>query len=248
MRRTGPMRRARTLAEPSGLAAVRKSGCPPPTGDPAVEPSSTGSPGTTRSSSARSTARVPSTPCSLSSCATLGSRPRSMRSSSSGATRASRGSSMPTSTGADVPDDELASVWRESTQGAVWEQGVYRRFFELVRAVNATLPEDERLRVLAGDPPVDRATITATTECDDRDPTCLDHWIFQREESFATVTLSVLDGRPRGRARPRFARSHGRPVRARASGSRSERPSSSSCHTRCHVRNCPRRPHTRRRG
>jgi hypothetical protein len=96
-------------------------------------------------------------------------------------------------TGGDVSDDQLASVWRESTQGAVWEQGVYRRFFELVRAVNATLPEDERLRVLAGDPPVDRAIITDTTRCDDRDPTCLDHWIFQREESFATATVSALD-------------------------------------------------------
>ena len=95
--------------------------------------------------------------------------------------------------GGDVTDDELASVWRESTQGAVWEQGVYRRFFELVRAVNATLPESERLRVIAGDPPVDRSIITATTDCDERDPTCLDHWIFQRNESFAATAISVLD-------------------------------------------------------
>jgi Tol biopolymer transport system component len=95
--------------------------------------------------------------------------------------------------GGDVTDDELASVWRESTQGSVWERGVYRRFFELVRAVNAALPESERLRVLAGDPPIDRDSITATTDCDDRDPTCLDHWIFQRDESFAAATISVLD-------------------------------------------------------
>jgi hypothetical protein len=95
--------------------------------------------------------------------------------------------------GGGVTDDELASVWRESTQGSVWEQAVYRRFFELVRAVNATLPESERLRVLAGDPPIDRATITATTQCDDRDPTCLDHWLFQRDASFAATTNAALD-------------------------------------------------------
>jgi hypothetical protein len=95
--------------------------------------------------------------------------------------------------GGDVTDDELASVWRESTQGAVWEAGVYRRFFEIVRAVNATLPEAERLRVLAADPPVDRSTIAANSPCDDRDPTCLDHWIFQRNESFAAAALSALD-------------------------------------------------------
>jgi hypothetical protein len=95
--------------------------------------------------------------------------------------------------GGDVTDDELASVWRESTQTGVWEAGVYRRFFELVRGINATLPDGERLRVLAGDPPVDMDTITANTDCDDRDPTCLDHWIFQRDESFAAITISVLD-------------------------------------------------------
>lgn len=88
--------------------------------------------------------------------------------------------------GAAMGADELATVWRESTQrSGVWEAPVYRQFFDVVRSVNQDRAPNERVRVLAGDPPIDWATITATADCDQRDPACLDHW--DREEHFATV-------------------------------------------------------------
>ena len=90
--------------------------------------------------------------------------------------------------GEDVPTDELASVWRESTQrSGVWEHPVYLRFFQTVRAVNTSLEPSDRIRVLAGDSPVDWSTITATVDCNAVSTSCLDHWLMRREADFAAV-------------------------------------------------------------
>jgi hypothetical protein len=95
--------------------------------------------------------------------------------------------------GDDVSADELASVWRESTQrSGVWESPVYPRFLAAVRAANRGREADKQIRVLAGDPPLDWSTITDTSDCDTADPTCLEHW--DREESYADVVLrEVID-------------------------------------------------------
>jgi hypothetical protein len=96
--------------------------------------------------------------------------------------------------GGDVSADELASVWRESTQrSGVWESPVYRQLFAAVRAANRGREADEQIRVLAGDPPVDWSTITDTSDCDTTDPTCLEHW--DREESYADVVLREVGDR-----------------------------------------------------
>ena len=56
--------------------------------------------------------------------------------------------------GEDVPSDQLAQVWRTTTQAAnrVWESPIYADFFAAVRDVNSRLPADMRIRVLGGDP------------------------------------------------------------------------------------------------
>jgi hypothetical protein len=98
--------------------------------------------------------------------------------------------------GDDVSADELAQVWRESTQrSGVWEAPVYRQFFAVVRSINRGRSPKERVRVLAGDPPIDWSTITDTRDCDLSDPTCLEHW--DREENYAAVVRNEVLNRDR---------------------------------------------------
>ena len=90
--------------------------------------------------------------------------------------------------GEPVPESSLTKVWTETTQtSGVWNLPVYRAFFEAVRRVNAQLPVEDRFRVLLGDPPIDWSVPISSPPCDESDPGCLDHWLFQREEHFAWV-------------------------------------------------------------
>jgi hypothetical protein len=59
--------------------------------------------------------------------------------------------------GQDVPLAEVRPVWRDTTQSAVglWNARIYEQIFTTVREVNLKLPAAKRLRVLAGDPPID---------------------------------------------------------------------------------------------
>ena len=57
--------------------------------------------------------------------------------------------------GADVPFTEVRKVWRNTTQPMCGMSGFFEQFFPLVRAINQKLPPEKRLRVLAGDPPID---------------------------------------------------------------------------------------------
>jgi hypothetical protein len=56
--------------------------------------------------------------------------------------------------GEDVPFAEVEKVWRNTTQPMCNTSGFFQEFFPLVRAINQKLPAERRLRVLAGDPPV----------------------------------------------------------------------------------------------
>jgi hypothetical protein len=85
--------------------------------------------------------------------------------------------------GGDVPPDSLAQVWRNTTIAN--EIPVDEEFFSIVRAVNATLPQARRLRVLLGDPPID------WTQVRDR----ADHfrWLGMRDSyPAALIQLEVL--------------------------------------------------------
>jgi hypothetical protein len=57
--------------------------------------------------------------------------------------------------GEDVPFAEVEKVWRNTTQPMCNTSGFFQEFFPLVRAINRKLPAERRLRVLAGDPPID---------------------------------------------------------------------------------------------
>ena len=55
--------------------------------------------------------------------------------------------------GEDVPLADLRQIWRNSCCGDTWDSPVYAEFLAAVRDVNKSLPRNERVRVLAGDPP-----------------------------------------------------------------------------------------------
>ena len=57
--------------------------------------------------------------------------------------------------GEQVPFSEVQKVWRNTTQPMCGTSGFFEQFFPLVRAINQKLPAGKRLRVLAGDPPID---------------------------------------------------------------------------------------------
>jgi hypothetical protein len=57
--------------------------------------------------------------------------------------------------GDDVPFSEVRKVWRNTTQPMCGRSGFFEQFFPLVRAINQKLTPAKRLRVLAGDPPID---------------------------------------------------------------------------------------------
>ncbi len=66
--------------------------------------------------------------------------------------------------GKDVPFTEVQKVWRKDGQPAPGASAFVEQFFPLVRALNQKLPPGRRLRVLAGDPPVDWDQIKSTED------------------------------------------------------------------------------------
>jgi hypothetical protein len=62
--------------------------------------------------------------------------------------------------GEDVPLAEVRPVWRNTTQfQSCGLQSFYEEFFPLVRLINKNLPPEKKLRVLAGDSPIDWSKI-----------------------------------------------------------------------------------------
>jgi hypothetical protein len=57
--------------------------------------------------------------------------------------------------GEDVPFTEVQKVWRKMGQPASGASAFVEQFYPLVRALNQKVPPQRRLRVLAGDPPID---------------------------------------------------------------------------------------------
>jgi hypothetical protein len=57
--------------------------------------------------------------------------------------------------GEDVPFTEVQKAWRKMGQPAAGASAFVEQFYPLVRALNQKLPPQRRLRVLAGDPPID---------------------------------------------------------------------------------------------
>lgn len=57
--------------------------------------------------------------------------------------------------GEDVEFTEARKAWRNTTQPMCDGSGFFEQLFPLVRAINQKLPAEKRLRVLAGNPPID---------------------------------------------------------------------------------------------
>lgn len=68
--------------------------------------------------------------------------------------------------GQPVADADLRPVWRNTTQSPLetWDAPVYEQFYRMARAVNRVLPPGRRIRVLAGDSPIDWAKITKPSQ------------------------------------------------------------------------------------
>jgi hypothetical protein len=83
--------------------------------------------------------------------------------------------------GEDVPLAEVRQVWRDTTQSPLghWNALVYEQLFTTVREVNKKLPAEKRLRVLAGDPPIDWKKVKSRN---DAEP-----FFRQRDPHFASV-------------------------------------------------------------
>ena len=67
--------------------------------------------------------------------------------------------------GEEVPGAQLRQVWQNTTVAYIyWDLPIYEAFFRAVRAVNARLAPDERVRVLLGDPPIDWETVRSAAD------------------------------------------------------------------------------------
>ena len=91
--------------------------------------------------------------------------------------------------GEDVSHTELKQVWQNTTHEVMWDPPIYEEFFRAVRLINASLPREEHLRVLLGDPPMDWAEIRQEG---DREP------FFAQRDSFpASLTMDEVIAKKR---------------------------------------------------
>jgi hypothetical protein len=83
--------------------------------------------------------------------------------------------------GDEVARAELQPVWRDHTCCALGPMDSYHieQFFTAVRVVNQQLPMAQRLRVLAGDPPIDWSKVRKTKD--------LTPWVTQRDTHYAEI-------------------------------------------------------------
>lgn len=93
--------------------------------------------------------------------------------------------------GEEVSLAELRPVWRDHTCCALGPMDSYHieQFFAAVRAVNQRLPAEQRLRVLAGDPPIDWSKV--------REKKDLAAWLQQRDAHYAEVVEKEVLARNR---------------------------------------------------
>jgi len=66
--------------------------------------------------------------------------------------------------GDDVPLSEVRQVWRNTTQPMCGTSGFYEELFPLVRRINHKVPPEKKLRMLAGDPPIDWSKVKSNSE------------------------------------------------------------------------------------
>jgi len=82
--------------------------------------------------------------------------------------------------GENVPFADVEKVWRNTTQPMCDASEFFQVFYPLVRAINQKLPQEKRLRVLAGDPPIDWDQVKSQKDIDASDT-------YVRNQSIASV-------------------------------------------------------------
>jgi hypothetical protein len=82
--------------------------------------------------------------------------------------------------GEDVPYSDLRKVWEDITQPhGPADRPIYEEFFRAVREVNASLPQERRLRVLLGEPPIEWENVRTSDE--------MMRWMLQRDTHVVEV-------------------------------------------------------------
>lgn len=66
----------------------------------------------------------------------------------------------------NVPADSLRPIWQEASEPGAWDSPVYAYLIESVRRANRGLPPGERVRVLAGEPPIDWSRVESAADLD----------------------------------------------------------------------------------
>jgi hypothetical protein len=65
----------------------------------------------------------------------------------------------------DVPEDRLCKVWRDTVlPTGVWDATIYKEFVHRVREVNERLPREHRIRLIAGEPPIDWSKVNTAED------------------------------------------------------------------------------------
>ena len=85
-----------------------------------------------------------------------------------------------------VPIENLRLCWRETTQPVIWDAPIYEEFFKAVRNLNQSLPEENQLRVLLGDPPIDWSKIHTREE--------LESWYYEHMITRPWGKSNIRDG------------------------------------------------------
>ncbi len=100
--------------------------------------------------------------------------------------------------GLDTAAGQVDLALSSSLDGpGVWQQPVYVRLIDAVRALNLAHPGRRPIRVVLGEPAVAEGTITERDPCDPERTTCIDHWLGERTASARSAILDAIgtDGR-----------------------------------------------------
>ena len=66
----------------------------------------------------------------------------------------------------NLPADSLRPIWQEASEPGAWDSPVYAYLIETVRRANRPLPPEQRIRVLAGEPPIDWSRVESAADLD----------------------------------------------------------------------------------
>jgi hypothetical protein len=63
-----------------------------------------------------------------------------------------------------IPPDSLRLVWQDASEPGAWDSPVYGYLLDTVRRANQHRPREERVRVLAGEPPIDWSRVESAAD------------------------------------------------------------------------------------